>query len=207
MDTPWVEIRIDLLPKAALRIPTTLIPWIECLKQKFQHIILTYKQGDTDAQRLETLSAILAETNCFVDIDYAEIQDYRDKLFKVAEDNQCLTILSNHLITWDGKMGSITFLIEQMQALQPFYTKLAIPSPTLFHTLDILSLYAHYEHLILIDAGPKGLTSRLLAPVLGAPFTYGYFDVPTAPNQPKASDIKRLLDEYQAVENRTIAIS
>ncbi len=140
-----------------------------------------------------------------MDIDYAEDEVYRDSLLGLAVRAGADVILSYHMDAWDGDLDVLRGLLGEMGALGPLYTKLAVPCPTPFDTLQLMSLYAEYKRIILLDTSAHGLASRVLGPVLGAPFTYGYFDVPTGVNQPRAGDLVRLLDLYEATENQTIA--
>ncbi len=207
VNTGWLELRIDLLPSDIPRDGEYLLPYLQAFQEKFPNIILTYKSGDSDEQRLETLSYLLNGLSCFLDIDYEESQTYRNQLFRLANAAKALIIYSYHLQSWNGELQLIRSYLDAMWQANPSYAKIVVPAQHLYDTIGLMSLYAEYEHTIIIDSSQHGVRSRLLAPLLGAPFTYAYLHEPTALYQPKASDLQQLLDEYQAFENQIIASS
>jgi 3-dehydroquinate dehydratase-1 len=63
--------------------------------------------------------------------------------------------------------------------------KIALKANSRSDLLDLLSfaLEKRSSRLITIAMGDKGLPSRILAPVIGSPISYGYINTPSAPGQ------------------------
>ena len=191
--TPWLEIRLDLLPNlfptGLQRFFAVLPQWIE----PYRNVIATFRKGSpyfnsTDSQRIDILNELLSRGIKFIDLDYQTDANMLDALTPSIKKNGAHLILSRHIYKGAPTTTQLASLFKEMQRLKPDLIKIAqyCSSPAMVDSL--LSLYHLFEKALFIPMGPLASEARLAITDLGAPFTYAYYETPTAEGQLSVED-------------------
>ncbi len=185
------ELRLDGFEAGDLPalIKATSLPLIFTLRSVSQGG--NYKESE--AQRYKDLLSLASLQPAFLDVEYDTplkvIEEIRGQFPKVK------LIASYH----DFAKTPVDFeeIYTQLKKLQADLYKIAVMAHS---TLDALRLMAWVKatpkiNLIALSMGPLGQLSRILASVLGAPFTYACLEeeVPIAPGQ---LSLKTLVERY-----------
>lgn len=131
----------------------------------------------------------------FVDIEYEAPKEQREALIEIAKKHQCKVILSYHNYNETPGMRELFKIVDECYDLGADIAKVA----TMIHSSEdngkLLSLYSVSKPLVAVGMGEQGKASRLLATLLGAPFTFAAEDDSegTAPGQIPYSEMKALL--------------
>lgn len=182
------EIRLDLL---------TLTP-DETARIFLSHpgLIATYRKSDSvsDSTRLDTLRRALENGAWAADIDVSDPSDFASAV-KAHQRRLILSFHDNDKTPPDSELEK-TLLVMKRRC--PDIIKMAAYAHSSADMLRLLSFYSHPRlsgsSLILLSMGPRGILSRIGAPLLGAPFTYAAADESsgTAPGQLTVSRMESL---------------
>jgi 3-dehydroquinate dehydratase type I len=121
--------------------------------------------------------------------DVTDVEINSDSLFKEVR-KLCTTfkkVLIGSYHNFDETPGAATLekIVKKGFDSGADLIKIALKANSRSDLLDLLSfaLEKKSSRLIVISMGDKGLPSRILAPVIGSPITYGYINTPSAPGQ------------------------
>jgi 3-dehydroquinate dehydratase I len=188
------EIRIDLAGWSHEEIRK-----IFSLRKK---LIATCRPGkyppEETAARLKT--AISAGAT-FVDVEYEAPAPYRDDLIDYAHAHQCDVIISYHNFEQTPELEDLEKIVENCYRFGADLAKIATQVRVNRDNSKILSLYKAPGRLVAIGMGELGKISRIVAPFLGAEFTYASLnDVQaTAPGQINYERLNRFILEIQEI--------
>jgi len=126
--------------------------------------------------------------------DYLDVEndfEYKNELLTAAKKNNVKIIVSKHFEKRVDHTSALK-LITRLLAEEIDIVKLVIPVKSIHENIELLEMNLNWkDRTVIFGAGKKGLLSRFLAPLYGAPFTYAYHPEygPTAPSQPSINEI------------------
>ncbi len=151
------------------------------------------------ARQLELLSAAIRSGAKYVDIEIEAEAAQRDALIKVAHENGCKVIISYHNFEETPGLKELYQIVDRCYELGADVAKLATMAKTRQDSARLLSLYSIDKPLIALGMGEAGKITRLMAPLLGAEFTFAAMDegTATAPGQIPYTHLKKTLDRLK----------
>ena len=184
------EIRLDLTafgPEEIKRVFSHKTPAIATCRPE--------KLG-TDKQ-FEMLSRAIEAGAHYVDIEYEAPKDQVENIRRIAMKNRCKLIVSYHNFVETPGLRELYKIADECYAKGADIAKIATHVLSDEDNARLLSLYSISKPLIALGMGDKGKISRLMAPFLGAVFTFAAMDEgnATAPGQINYSRMKKTLGE------------
>lgn len=181
-----VEFRLDLFIDLDLRQLRSL------LKKLPIPILFTLRRQDqgggfiqSEKIRLQFIEELCQLDPDFFDLEYDISTSFRKKLF--FNYPKIRFIASYHNFEKYPKLDRVLFSLFTPYA--HFY-KMAIHCSSCIEALQLLLLSKKHTNLVTIGLGEKAQFTRLLAPILGMPFSYLALKLQTAPGQLKLKDLQ-----------------
>jgi len=104
-------------------------------------------------------------------------------------------IVSYHDFQGMPSYEDLKCLRDEMFKAGSSIAKIAVTPQSLKDCLSLIELLLETEmHICLMGMGPLGRHLRVMAPLYGSVFTYGYIEEETAPGQISVKDLKVILD-------------
>jgi len=184
------EIRIDLTefgPDEVRRVCSHLTPTVATCRAD---------RMSSDKQ-LELLSLAISSGAKYVDIEIEAGKNQIRKIIRIARQHNCRVIISYHNYRETPPTGKLGKIIRKCYSLGADVAKVATLAKSKADSIRILSLYGNAKPLIALGMGEAGMITRIIAPLLGAEFTFASADdgTETALGQIKYSEMKKILDE------------
>lgn len=131
----------------------------------------------------------------YVDIEYEASDEQRIALIDIAKKNSCKVIISYHNYEETPGLRELYKIVDECYEKGGEIAKIATMVNSSSDNGKILSLYSIDKPLIAIGMGEQGKATRVMAPFLGAEFTFAASDDEegTAPGQISYSEMKTLL--------------
>ncbi len=202
-----VELRLDYL--SVLNIPsvkqlrdTCQLPVIFTLRSHTQG----GRYAQDENQRLQDILALCALEPEYVDLEY----DIPETVIEVIKKRHpaIQMIISYHV--FDHTPNDLLTLLHQLQRSQDIIYKIASYANSGLDALRMLQFVRENSkqyRLIGICMGEDGACTRILGPMMGNVFSYGYLDEPTAPGQLSIQDLLSLYNYRQLnTETRIYAL-
>lgn len=191
----FVEIRLENL-KGDLRPPD-----LSASKKLGIPLIATNRNGlETDSSDQESvrLNSFFHPNEVgfeYVDLDLG-IPNLTATISKFRE-NQVKIILSTHDRSKTPNKSELNSTLDKMRSFRPDIYKLVTTAKAQADNLTVLSLLEENHQsapLVCFAMGREGISSRILAPFHGAPFTYASLEpgMETAPGQPSISELRQI---------------
>jgi 3-dehydroquinate dehydratase-1 len=149
-------------------------------------LIATCRPGKYSlSERIHKLKLAIESGATFLDIEYEADDDFRNVLSEFAHVHQCDVILSYHNYEMTPELDELEKIMHKCFELGADIAKIATMVKVNRDNSKILSLYKAPGRLVAIGMGELGKISRIVAPFLGAEFTYAALtdDSITAPGQ------------------------
>ena len=165
-------------------------------------LIATCRPGKyNDAGRTEKLKIAIESGATFVDIEYEAPDEYRNQLLDYAHCHQCDVIISYHNYEETPELDELENIMENCFKKGGDLAKIATHVNFNRDNSKIFSLYKAPGRLIAIGMGDLGKISRIVAPFLGAEFTYASLDesVTTAPGQISYTKLNKFILDIQQI--------
>jgi len=136
-------------------------------------LIATCRPGPftLDQCREKLATAIKAGTG-YVDIEVDAEETFREYLTDLARKNDCGIILSYHNFKETPSLEFLQQILEDCFSRGADIAKIACQVRSLNDSARLLSLYDTDRKIIALGMGEEGRITRIVAPLLGAPFTY-----------------------------------
>lgn len=187
-----VELRLDFFTTLDLNALKDLrtqfsIPMIFTLRSKQQGG--NYSQAEE--QRLEDIRKLASLKPEYLDLENDLSKDFVKEISKHSE---IKVILSYH--NFETTPDDLEALLLEMRSIPAAFYKIAVTAPNSLDAMRLLCLAKNNDgKLIAISMGAHGQISRIVAPVMGCPFTYAALDdgQTSAPGQLTA---QTLLEQY-----------
>ncbi|APV43546.1 3-dehydroquinate dehydratase [Dehalogenimonas formicexedens] len=184
------EVRIDLIgPEWPAVAGNLTSPWIATNRMA--------AQGGTwqgsESSRLEELMKALDLGASMVDLELIT-PTVGEMVAAVKKKARCL--ISHHDLDGTPSPELLPFLIKRQLAAGADICKLVTTANAVSDNVNILGLYNQFpgSSLVAFAMGEAGVTSRVMAPLCGAPFTYAALDSgkPSAPGQLTVSQLAEI---------------
>ncbi|HON18341.1 MAG TPA: type I 3-dehydroquinate dehydratase [Salinivirgaceae bacterium] len=161
-----------------------------------KNIIATCRSKDV--AEIENRLRFALEQGCYaIDIDVSLPPRLKSQLISLAKQKERKIILSYHNFDGTPKPETLKSLCDEMLKSGPDYIKIATMGQCPFDLVNLISLYQYHQPLIAFAMGEMGKATRLLAPILGAPFTYASLEeYGTAPGQLNYETVDQFLQTY-----------
>lgn len=189
----FAEIRLDQISAEAREMKK-----IFSLPKK---LIATCRPGTMDDEKRNTLlTAAIAEGAALVDIEIEAETEFRKEIIAKARQSGCQVIISYHNYEKTPMRTELKQRVKSCFDAGADITKIACQVHSSSDNARLLGLLEEERPLVVTGMGEKGKVCRLLAPLLGSPFTYASPEAgkETAPGQ---IDVHTLRDLLQRIEN------
>ena len=166
------EVRIDLIGPDWITVAENLTkPWIATNRLAAQG----GKWNDSESSRLETLLRALDLGASIVDLELIT-PSVGEMIAAVKKKARCL--VSHHDFGGTPSAEVLPHLMKRLLAAGADICKLVTTANSIEDNLNILELYDQFadRSLITFAMGELGITSRVMAPLCGAEFTYAALD-------------------------------
>ncbi len=146
-------------------------------------------------KRLDVLKQAIKHGASMIDIEVENRDDFKEELVKAAKGKNCPVIMSYHNYEKTPYRRELEQIIDWCFESGAQIAKVACMANSLRDSARILSLYDQDRTIIAIGMGDPGKITRIAAPVLGAPFTYGSIDETkaTAPGQITSRELEKII--------------
>lgn len=165
-------------------------------------LIATCRPGKIkDEDRMEMLKIAIESGATYVDIEYEAPGEYKNGLIDFAHKHQCDVIISYHNYDRTPELEDLEKIVHDCYAQGADLAKVATHVNMNRDNSKILSLYKAPGRLIAIGMGDLGKISRIVAPFLGAEFTYASLtdSTQTAPGQISYEKLSQFIIEIQQI--------
>ena len=163
-------------------------------------LIATFRPGDcNDDERMEKLKLAIEAGAQYVDIEIESEEGYRDELVNFARKRQCQVIISYHNFDATPQQNELRKIVNTCFEYNADIAKIATLVKNDREIAALFSLYDINKNVLAIGMGEKGKVTRVMAPFLGAPFTFAAPDKGgnTAPGQLTYSRMKEMIKQLQ----------
>lgn len=188
------EIRIDLAEFSNEEIKEVF--------SKGKKLIATCRPGKIkDHERVEMLKIAIESGATYVDIEYEAPLEYKSDIIDFAHKYQCDVIISYHNYDKTPELDELENIVNQCYSQGADLAKVATHVNVNRDNSKILSLYKAPGRLVAIGMGDLGRISRIVAPFLGAEFTYASVEdgSATAPGQINYERLNQFFIEIQQI--------
>jgi 3-dehydroquinate dehydratase-1 len=191
--TDMAEIRLDLT-----QFSEEQIRHLFSLQKK---LIATYRplEGKEEEERMEQLKTAIEAGADYVDIEFESADDYRNEIIAFAHKHNCDVIISYHNYDCTPGLDHLRKIVAESFQKDADVIKIATMVRTNNDNASILSLYNIPGRVVAFGMGNLGKITRIVAPFLGAEFTYAAMDegAETAPGQIKYSIMKSAIQQIE----------
>ena len=180
------EIRIDL---AKLSIQDVY----EIFSKSTKKLIATCRPDKySDESRMELLKTAIVSGAAYVDIEIESATEFTTELVNFAKHHETVVIISYHNFKKTPSSVELSSIIQTCFQLGADIAKIATMILTLQDNARLLALYDTSRSVVALGMGQLGKMTRVVAPFLGAPFTFAALDEAsaTAPGQITAVQLK-----------------
>ena len=139
----------------------------------------------------------------YVDIEIEADDNQRNRIIEVAKKHQCEIIISYHNFEKTPEQEELESIIEICYNLGADVAKIAVQVNSHEENARVLALYGKERRLVAIGMGELGITTRVMAPLLGAEFTFAAMDsgLTTAPGQIPYSVMKKAIEKLENLKS------
>lgn len=184
-----VEIRQDLLQLSDEQIKAII---------DLSTSVVTCRSGYySDQERLSFFENAMEAGAKYIDIELEAENSLTEKLSAACKAQNVRLIVSYHNYEETPAFNYLEYIYNQCIARGAGVVKIATQVNSREDIKNLIRLYDKPEPLIAIGMGEAGKVTRVLAPFLGAPFTYAAPDKgeQTAPGQIRVSELKELFQK------------
>lgn len=204
-----LEWRLDFFeglgdPKRIRRVLKDLKPL--CENTLLLTTVRTRHQGGNAAvteQELMDTYMLLAESGAvdLIDVEFFELSQPAKVIWQIQQQD-VLAVTSHHDFGETPDYGVMTALLEQMERGGADLVKLAVMPREASDVLELLratsDFYEEHEEtpVISMSMGHLGLVSRAVGEIFGSCVTFAAMEGTSAPGQPVAEDLEKVLDFF-----------
>ena len=136
-------------------------------------LVATYRSGRASLEeRREMLSLAIRSGARYVDLEIESPPEYREALIGIARTSNCRVIVSYHNEQMTPTRRALDDIADRCEASGADVIKIACRVRSTADCARLLSLYERPRPVIAIGMGALGTFTRIVAPFLGAPFTF-----------------------------------
>ncbi len=194
---------LDNVEMAEIRLDLTCFKQAEVKKIFSYHnkLIATHRPDKhTEEERMKNLKSAVKAGAKYLDLEYESNENYRKELIKFAHSNNCDVIISYHNYKNTPDIEVLNKTLKKCFEFGADIAKIVTTAVTNIDNSKILSLYNNPGRIIAFCMGNMGKITRILAPFMGAEFTYAAMDEgkATAAGQIKYSDIRSIIQRIES---------
>jgi 3-dehydroquinate dehydratase type I len=174
---------------------------IEKIFSRHNKLIATHRPDKhSEEERMKNLKTAIKAGAKYLDLEYESNENYRKEMISFAHSNNCDVIISYHNYKNTPDSEVLKIILKNCFDFGADIAKIVATAITNIDNAKILSLYNYPGRIIAFCMGNMGKITRIIAPFMGAEFTYAAMDEgeATAAGQIKYSDIKSII---QKIEN------
>lgn len=189
----FAEIRLDAINTLTERSMKRIFAW-------HPRLIATFRPGRVpEPERIALLKAAIEAGAAFVDIEIDAKPASIRKIVSAARTCGCRPILSFHDMTGTPSRAVLEEIRRRGFQYGADIVKIACLSSGAADNARLMSLLDCSKLVVAIGLGPAGRVTRIVAPLLGAPFTYASpaAGKETAPGQLEATLIRRTWEAWK----------
>jgi 3-dehydroquinate dehydratase type I len=175
---------------------------IEKIFSQSKKLIATVRPDKyTEEERIKKLKASIRAGAKYVDLEYESNKNYRKEIIDFAHHNNCDVIVSYHNFKNTPDTDVLNEILKNCFDFGADIAKIVTTARTNIDNARILSLYNNPGRIIAFCMGNMGKITRILAPFMGAEFTYAAMDEgePTAAGQIRYSDMKNMIQRLEEI--------
>ncbi|MBN1951586.1 MAG: type I 3-dehydroquinate dehydratase [Bacteroidales bacterium] len=162
--------------------------------------VATCRADNLDAEiQYQLLVAAIESGAAYVDVEIEAGRQQIDRIGAAAKKAGCKLIVSYHNYSETPSSEDLNMIIEECFSLGADIAKLATRVNHRSDNARLLSLYASDKPLVILGMGETGKITRIMAPFLGAEFSFAGMDDGkiTAPGQIPYSQMKSIIENLQ----------
>jgi 3-dehydroquinate dehydratase-1 len=146
-------------------------------------------------KQLELLTAAIHAGANYVDIEIEADKKQQEAVIGIARKHGCKVIISYHNFEETPGLRELYKIVDHCYDLGADIAKMATLTRTKMESARLLSLYSMDKPLVVLGMGEEGKITRIMAPLLGAEFTFAAMDEgeATAPGQIRYSRMQEIL--------------
>ena len=190
------EIRLDRMDGLSLGDVGTLF-------SRHRSLIATCRPGglSDDARKTLLLGAIAAGA-AYVDVEVESKEGYRDEIIAKAKEHGCRVIVSFHDHEKTPDRQALSAIVEESFRKGADIVKIACAIQSERDNARLLGLLDDSRKIVVIGMGEKGRITRVVAPLLGSPFTFASLagGRETAEGQIDKAGLESLMDTLHTLE-------
>lgn len=191
----FAEIRID-----KMRLALADIPGLFSLPKR---LIATCRPGPyLDIDRKKLLLAAIESGAAFVDVELESETGYRNEIIAGARAHACGVIVSFHDHAKTPARAELERKVDACFEAGADIAKIACMVRSSRDTARLLGLLDSSRKIVVIGMGEKGRVTRIVAPLLGSPFTFASLSKgkETAAGQVDRETLEKLLKSVKAIK-------
>ncbi len=148
-----------------------------------------------DEQRIALLKEAVRSGAAYVDIEIDSRKWFRDEIMEEAKANGCWVIMSYHNHRFTPSDDVLLKIAEKLKRTGGDVIKVACKANSFSDTARLIGLLGRLENAVVVAMGEKGKISRIVGPLIGAPFTYAslHRGEETAEGQIEFREMKRIM--------------
>lgn len=176
---------------------------MEDIKRVFSHptpLIATCRPDKIgNKEQLKNLSIAIEAGAKYVDIEIEATKSIQSQIIELARKNECKIIISYHNYKETPILPALQAIVDECFSLGADIAKLTTLSKSNADNARLLSLYNYDKPIVAFGMGETGKITRIMAPLLGAEFTFAAMDEgeATAPGQITYSKMKKILAQLK----------
>ncbi len=146
---------------------------VKMLFSRGGRLIATCRPGGIpDLVRGELLSAAIDSGASYVDVEVDAEQSYRESIVARARSRGCKVIVSFHDYEKTPVRQELEAILSQCFRMGADIAKIACTARSRRDNARLLGLLDRRERVVVVAMGEKGGLTRIVAPLLGSPFTF-----------------------------------
>jgi len=159
------EIRLDLIRLTAAEVKSVFSLPVS--------LVASFRPGRAgDGERLESLALAIRSGAKYADVEVDSPEGFRREVGAMARSSGCRLIVSHHDDRATPARDTLDDIADRCRTSGADITKIACRVHSPSDCARLLSLYDRPEPMIALGLGELGAFTRVVAPLLGAPFTY-----------------------------------
>ena len=162
---PFAEIRMDLIHLS--------LDQVAALFSRHKRLIATCRQGElADDERKARLLTAIDSGAAYVDVEVESKRTYRKEIAARAKSCGCEIIVSFHDYEKTPEKSRLETIVSECFHAGADIAKIACMIRSEKENARLLGLLDDQRKIIVVGMGPKGSITRVVAPLLGSPFTF-----------------------------------
>ena len=146
---------------------------IKKIFSRHPRLIATCRPGTmADEKRLELLSKGIEAGAAFIDVEVDSEEEFKNSIIEKARAKGCRVIVSYHNFRMTPQRSELEHIVNLCFDSGADMAKIACKVRTEKDNALLLGLLQDQRLLVIVGLGEKGKITRLVAPLLGSPFTY-----------------------------------